>query len=180
MLNINKAKLKLTGQGADPVHLGDCIRALQAENLLPADNNSPINAKDCAVLLIGCTSLDPANAAQHVLVYGGLQGELGLFGISLQYILGAEPSRIAVTSVRICQDFPLARIEYADSDLQEFTAVSFIGKGLRQEVVVSGGLIASLAMGLKHDTVAGWRGAEFQKQLEEVCNGQQKEHQEPV
>ncbi|WP_224982720.1 hypothetical protein [Geomonas agri] len=170
MLNISRAKSKLVGQGADPGHLSAVVDALKGAGMLPTHDDIPLNAKETATLLIGATSPDPANAAQHVLVYGGLQGELGLFGISLQYILGAEPSRIAVTSVRICQDFPLARIEYADSDLQEFTAVSFIGKGLRQEVVISGGLITSLAMGLKHDTVAGWRGEDFQKQLQEVCH----------
>jgi hypothetical protein len=156
MLTLKKAKSHITSQGANETDLTRAIEALRSANLLPKDDSTPLTARGITSLLIGSTSPNPGQADLYLLDYAGLSGKGVTVGAALQCIMETEASRITVTSIHFCQSFPMARIEYADGECLEFMAEEFNGKGYRQEVAISGGLIGALAMALQFDTESGW------------------------
>lgn len=153
MLTLEKIQIHLAGQGST-IHP---IQKLRESGLIRIRENEPMTSRDIVSVLIAHTSPTESETAEHVIKYVNLTSNNGCsFGEVLQGIFEADTATPVVTSVHVCQSSPWARIVFLDGNVCDFSSKDFKPCAIRQEVVITGGLISMLAFMLNNDTKGGW------------------------
>lgn len=117
-----------------------------------------VKAGNVAALVVGVTAPAAADLAEYVTDRLNATNEFqDTFGETFIQALEYEPSRSKISQVSICQNTPWAKISGIGGEIAEFTDPDFTPRGIRTEVIFSGGMIAALCMKLKFPvTESGW------------------------
>lgn len=152
MITLKSFHIHLTSQGSTL----NPIPALKQAGLLKVDYNEAMTARDVVTVLIACTALSESEAIEHVIRTVNLLDADGCsFGETLQGLLGSGEPGIA--AIHVCHSTPWARIVFLNGNVLDYSHENSKPCAIRNEAVISGGLVSMLSMKLNQDTKGGWK-----------------------